>query len=93
MQAIATRYLPATNTRGSRIKAHCERGSIIIPYPCEAGQGAHRVALKALLDKFDAEDIKRFGTPGAQDWGRRKWAGGALPQNNPDSYAFVIVTD
>lgn len=32
MQAIQTKYLPATNYRGSRIKATCERGSLTIGY-------------------------------------------------------------
>lgn len=37
MQAIVTKYLPATSTRPSRIKAWCDRGSITIgsgPYVC-----------------------------------------------------------
>lgn len=32
MQAIKTKYLPATNTKPSRIKAECEAGSITISY-------------------------------------------------------------
>ena len=53
MQAIQTKYLPATDTRGSRIKATCETGSITIAYPHElSGQAVHRKAAEALVDKF-----------------------------------------
>ena len=53
MQAIQTRYLPATDTRGSRIKAWAEAGSITIPYPHElSGQAVYRKAAQALADKF-----------------------------------------
>ena len=53
MQAITTKYLPATNTRGSRIKATAGQGqSITVGYdhgaPC-----AHRVAAIALIKKLD----------------------------------------
>jgi|TARA_R100001244_G_scaffold580_2_gene1231 hypothetical protein len=32
MQAIQIKYLPATNTKGSRIKAFCYSGSITVGY-------------------------------------------------------------
>ena len=34
-QSITTKYLPPTNSRGSRIKATCEAGSVTIPYAYE----------------------------------------------------------
>ena len=53
MQAIQTRYLPATDTRGSRIKAWCEAGSVTIGYPHElSGQAVYRKAAQALADKY-----------------------------------------
>jgi hypothetical protein len=54
MQAIQTKYLGVTNTKGSRIKATCAAGSITIPYPHELGQGqpAHRKAAEALVAKL-----------------------------------------
>jgi hypothetical protein len=53
MQAIQTRYLGPTNTRGSRIKAWCAAGSITIPYPHELnGQAVHREAANALALKL-----------------------------------------
>lgn len=53
MQAIITKYLPATNSRGSRIKATCSSGSVTIPYPYElSGQAVHRAAAEALVAKL-----------------------------------------
>jgi hypothetical protein len=63
MQAIQTRFMPCTNTRGSRIKASCERGSITIPYPHElSGNDIHRAAVDALVARFCAEDAEKYGT-------------------------------
>ena len=54
MQAIRTKYLGPTDTRGSRIRASCDAGSITIPYPHElSGQAVHRAAVDALLIKLD----------------------------------------
>lgn len=62
MQAIITKYLPATNTKPSRIKAECERGSIIVSYEDSmTTEQAHISAAKALIRKFMAEDVKQFG--------------------------------
>lgn len=53
MQAIITRYLPPTNTRGARIKATAAAGSISIPYPHEFYvEDAHRAAAIALREKL-----------------------------------------
>ncbi len=53
MQAIQTKYLGPTNTRGSRIKAMCGAGSVTIGYPHElSGQSAHRKAAEALAAKL-----------------------------------------
>jgi hypothetical protein len=54
MQAIQTRYIGPTNTRGSRIKAWCAAGSLTIPYPYEvnSGQPCHRKAAEALREKL-----------------------------------------
>ena len=54
MQAIQTRYLGPTNSRGSRIKAWAAAGSITIGYPHElSGQACHRKAAEALLEKLE----------------------------------------
>ena len=62
MQAITTKYLPATKVRGSRIKAICERGSITISYPHElSGEAVHVAAADALVAKFVREDWAQYG--------------------------------
>ena len=53
MQAIQTKFIGATNTKGSRIKAWCDAGSITIKYPNElSGQAAHRAVADALVVKL-----------------------------------------
>jgi hypothetical protein len=57
MQAIITKYLPVTNSRGSRIKATCAAGSVTIGYPHElSGMACHAAAAKALVDKLGWND-------------------------------------
>ena len=52
-QAIATKYLPATNNRGARIKATAWGGSATVPYDYELEvPDAHRVAADALIAKL-----------------------------------------
>lgn len=51
-QSITTKYLPATNTRGSRIKATSWKGSVTISYPVDLdGPLAHEKAAQTLLDE------------------------------------------
>lgn len=78
MQAIQTKYISATNTRGSRIKASCERGSLTIPYPYElSGDEVHREAVRQLVCRFIEEDKKGNATPPASNpWGREFVTGG-----------------
>lgn len=62
MQAIITKYLPATNFRGERIKASCKRGSLTIGYPHElSGNACHTEACSQLVAKFVKEDAARYG--------------------------------
>lgn len=62
MQAIQTKFLPATNTRGSRIKASCDRGSITIPWPHDfSGDECHREAVRKLIKRFNREDTEKYG--------------------------------
>lgn len=61
MQAIITKYLPATDYKGSRIKASCERGSITITYPDHlSGDACHIYAVDKLIAKFVREDSARY---------------------------------
>jgi hypothetical protein len=53
-QAIVTKYIGPTNTKGSRIKASCEAGSITIQYPSQLSEvDAHKEAFVALAKKLD----------------------------------------
>jgi hypothetical protein len=89
MQAIITTYLSATNTKGSRISAKCERGTITIGYQYEGDdQAAHIAAADALIAKFVAEDAKRYGSnPERNPWAKPR-ATGQLPSG---SYAHVFL--
>ena len=52
-QAILTKYLGPTESRGSRIKATCASGSITVGYPYGlSGQAVHRFAADALCQKL-----------------------------------------
>ncbi len=80
MQAIITKYLPCTNSKGSRIKAQCAAGSITIDYPHElSGQAVYRKAAEALVAKLG--------------WSNANYGcllGGQLPSGD---YAFVFNND
>lgn len=71
MQAITVKFLSPTNYRGARLKAECDRGSVVIGYPHNHSSGldAATIALKALVSKFLAEDSARYGTK------RNPWSG------------------
>lgn len=52
-QAIETKYIKATNTRGSRIKATAWGGSITVGYDYALDtDGAHKAAADALIAKM-----------------------------------------
>jgi hypothetical protein len=52
-QAITTKYLAPTNFKGSRIKAECEAGNIVIAYNNSLSEEwAHREAFVALVKKL-----------------------------------------
>lgn len=75
MQAILTKYIPATNSRPCRIKASCARGSLTISDPRNMADlnemGAHRTAAQKLCDKFISEDVKEYGSdPATNPWGK-----------------------
>jgi hypothetical protein len=76
MKAIITKYLPATNTRGSRIKASAEGvPSIVIPYPYElSGEEVHKRAALTLCAKYG--------------W-NHSLVGGGLPDQS--GYAFCFA--
>ena len=80
MQAIITKYIGPTNSRGARIKAECERGKIFFSYPYElSGDACHRAAVDALTDKFAKEDAKRNGTPKDRSAWKAPYVTGQIP--------------
>lgn len=89
-QAIVTKYLPATNTKPSRIKAQCERGSLTVSMSYEGGIDFEHVnAAKALCAKFVSEDVAKYGShPKTNPWGR-PFVTGCLPSGN---YAHVFTS-
>lgn len=79
MQAIHTKFIPPTNTRCSRIKARCDRGSIMVPYNTQGDTDPHRYAVECLIAKFCDEDEKRDGTPKNENPWARAFISGELP--------------
>lgn len=78
MQAIITKFIPPTNTRPSRYKAECERGSLTVSADHALNpEENHRAVCDALCARFDAEDSKKYGST-ARTWSRPK-AGGGIP--------------
>lgn len=65
MDAIQTRYLGATNYRGSRIKATtlgAPAQSITVDYDCALNSGDnHRAAAEALIRKLEWFDVSFVG--------------------------------
>ena len=53
MQTIITKYLPITNTKGGRIMAKCEGGTVIIPDDHSLDtEGMHAKAAITLANKL-----------------------------------------
>lgn len=64
MQAITIKYLPATNTQGSRFKATAAAGSITLGYDHGLDlEGNAKAAVKALVKKlaWDRADTWHIG--------------------------------
>lgn len=82
--AIHTKYIPATNSRGSRIKATMGKDSLTIPYPYQLSGGeCHREAARKLQAKLRATK-----EPGAFCAWDRDFLTGELPDG---SWAHVFV--
>lgn len=89
-QAIVTKWLSPTNYKPSRIKASCERGSVVVSWEYAKNVDEnHAAAVEALLAKFDREDAAKYSTPNGNGWGAAKWRGGATETG----YVFVQVVD
>ena len=77
LQAIQTKFLPATNSRGERIKATCKAASITINWPYGLDNDeCFEAAAKSLMNKLGWSEFFRIA------------AGGVLPNGD---YAFTLV--
>lgn len=74
---IVVKYLGPTNTKPARMKATCQAGSKIIPYPNDVEQDSAYIEAAAAL--VDAEGLA---------WGS-KWSMGRLDN---DSVIFTPIT-
>lgn len=80
MQAIITKFIPCTNFKPSRIKASCERGSLMLSWNHGGDvEKNHVQAAQMLVNKFMDEDAndenKRYRTEPAKN-----------PWNNPRAH-------
>lgn len=85
MQAIITKYIPATNTKPSRIKASCEQMEIAETFHNIEGDNdgeRHRKVCDMLCARMDA----RVGT---KRWSRPK-ASGQIPSGE---YVFCFIPE
>lgn len=78
MQAIITKWLGPTDTRGSRIKVKCQAGSIVVSWDDGLGVEENHKAAAAVLIKKLGWDADCYG----------KWSAGALPDGT--GYAIVF---
>jgi len=79
MQAIQTKYMPATNHRGARIKAWCDADAVIVPYTYDKDEaGTHLDAAYKLVEHLGWDD-DHYG----------KLAQGSLPNNAGYCHVFV----
>jgi len=85
-QAIETRYLGPTNTKGGRIKAECWGGSVTIPYDhaLNTDENHYRAAM-ALAAKC-AHHAEQFG--GTSVWTTGTWTQGGNAKGT--GYVFTV---
>ena len=82
MQAIRTKFLPPTDRRGSRVKAECQAGSIILNWDHAHNPDAnHGLACMALVAKLGWTPDKGRGYQGM-------WVMGELPDQS-SAHVFV----
>lgn len=72
MQAIVTKFICPTNTKGSRYKATCEAMSVMIHADDALNPDAnHKAACDELCKRMDAKNVAKYGT-GAAQWTKPK---------------------
>jgi hypothetical protein len=85
--AIVAKYLPATNTRGSRIQVKSQRSRRSYPYPYElSGDEVFKSAVAEYLGEILREDVREYGEH-AIGWGTlADYSAGQIPTGE---YVFV----
>ena len=74
---IVTKRIPATNTKGQRIKATCDAGSVTVAWDwSQDRRDAHQMAAQTLRAKLG--------------WGDTSMEGGTLP-GKEDQFAWVVI--
>ena len=87
-QAIETRYLGPTDTKGGRIKAECWGGNITIGYDHALNSDmAHKAAADALIAKMTALALKHGGS--RPIWNTGTWTQGGNAKGT--GYVFTVV--
>lgn len=87
MQTVTTKYLPATNTRGSRIKVSSWLGNKTFSYDY-AASCAHEAAFNEWLKEVNKERSLAFGTECHCDEWYKLVAKGGLPDGR--GYGFIV---
>jgi len=73
----------------SKLKAYCERGSILVYWQDQwMFAGNAKNACEQLINKFVKEDLEKYG-PNAKSWNRYTFVGGEVE----GSYIFVNTGD
>lgn len=87
MQTITTKFLPATNNRGCRIKVTSWLGSKTYSYDYAAHE-PHSAAFEQYLQELNEKMAKKYGTECPADGWFKLVATGSLPDTS--GYAFII---
>lgn len=87
MQTVTTKYLPATNTRGSRIKVSSWLGNKTFSYDHSANC-AHEAAFNEWLIEVNKGMATKFGTECPLDGWFKLVAKGSLPDGK--GYGFLV---
>lgn len=78
MQAIVTKYLGPTDTKGERIKATCDAGSVTVAW--DYSMSMHQLAVSQLTAKL--------GWTAEQGY-HGQWHGGSMPNSSDMCWVFV----
>ncbi len=89
MQAIITKYLCPTNTRGARVKAECAALTVTLSYDHALNMEENHIAICAeLCKRMHETNVEKYGSHDTI------WAGKhAFGQLKSGEYVHVFITD